>query len=229
MPTFAYVVKDKAGRTHNGVLDIETKNALVERLWKQDFVVLSIEERQDRHAVLKIGQPSVKTEQLVVFSRQLATLGGGGIAIVGALDVLAEQVTDRVFRQVLARVRDDVEGGSSFSEALGKHPRIFSELFINMVKAGESSGRLDEILDRLASYIEKVEGLRRKVAASLFYPAVVSVLAMCITVFLVIFVVPKFKEIFTSFGGQLPGPTQMLLNLSDSLRAYFVMEVILVF
>ncbi len=229
MPTFAYVVKDKAGRTHNGVLDIDTKNALVERLWKQDFVVLSIEERQAKGAVLKIGQPTVKTEQLVVFSRQLATMVASGIAIVGALDVLAEQVTDRVFRQVLARIRDDVEGGSSFSEALGKHPRIFSELFVNMVKAGESSGRLDEILDRLASYTEKVEGLRRKVAASLFYPAVVSVLAMCITAFLVIFVVPKFKEIFTSFGGKLPGPTQMLLNLSDFLRAYFVIELIFVF
>ena len=228
MPTFAYVVKDKAGKTHNGVLEIETKNALVERLWKQDFVVLSIEERQAKGAVLKVGQPSVKMEQLVVFSRQLATMVASGIAIVGALDVLAEQVTDRAFRQVLARIRDDVEGGASFSEALGKHPRIFTDLFVNMVKAGESSGRLDEILDRLAAYIEKVEGLRRKVAASLFYPILITILSFLITSFLVIFVVPKFKEIFTSFGGELPMPTQILLNLSDFMRGYFVLEVIMV-
>jgi type IV pilus assembly protein PilC len=225
MPTFAYVVKDKVGRTHSGTLEIESRNALVERLWKQDFVVLSIEERQARQAVLKFGQPSVKAMQLVIFSRQLATMIASGIPIVGALDVLAEQMEDRTFRQILQRVKDEIEGGSSLSQSLSKHPRVFSDFFVNMVTAGESSGRLDEILDRLASYLEKIDALRNKVRASLFYPALVSVLAFAITGFLVVVVVPRFKEIFTSLGGELPLPTRILLGTSDFLRQYLVAEI----
>jgi len=228
MPTFAYVVKDKAGRTHSGSREIESRNALIEQLWKQDFVVLSIEERQSRRGVIRLGQPSVKIVQLVIFSRQLATMVASGIPIVGSLDVLAKQVEDRTFRQILSRVRDDVEAGASLSEALGKHPRVFSEFFVNMTRAGETSGKLDEILDRLAAYLEKVDSLQRKVRASLFYPALVSLLAFGITAFLVIVVVPKFREIFTALGGQLPWPTQVLLNTSDFLRHYFVAEVLVV-
>lgn len=226
MSTFAYVVKDKAGKTHSGSVEIESRQALIERLWKQEFVVLSIEERQARRAVLKVGQPSVKTEQLVIFSRQLATMVASGIPIVGAIDVLAEQMEVRAFQQILKRIRDEVEGGSSFSECLAKHPKVFSDFYVNMVKAGESSGKLDEILDRLAAYQEKIDILRRKVTSSLFYPAFVTVMAISITAFLVVFVVPKFKEIFSSFGGALPTPTMMLLNLSDTLRHYFVLIVV---
>jgi len=228
MPTFAYVVKDKAGRTHSGSLDVDSRQALIERLWKQEFVVLSIQERGARQAVLKVGQPSVKTEQLVIFSRQLATMVASGIPVVGALDVLGEQIEDRTFRHILRRIKGDVEGGSNLSESLGRHPRVFSDFFVNMVKAGESSGRLDEILDRVASYLEKTEALKRKVRASLFYPALVSFLAFGITTFLVIVVVPRFKEIFTSLGGQLPFATQLLLSTSDFVRQYFLAEILLV-
>jgi len=229
MPTFAYVVKDKVGKTHSGTLDIESRNALIERLWKQEFVVLSIEEREGggvRASVLKVGQSRVKTEQLVIFSRQLATMVDSGIPVVSALDVLADQVEDRTFQKILQKLRDDVEAGSSLSEAMGLHPRVFSDFFVNMVRAGESSGRLDEILDRVASYVEKVDTLQRKVTASLFYPAFVSVLAFAITTFLVVVIVPKFKEIFTALGGELPLPTQLLLSLSDGMRRYLVIEVL---
>ncbi len=226
MPTFAYVVKDKGGRTRSGTLEIESRNALIEQLWKQEFVVLSIEERQARKAVLSMMQPRVKVMQLVIFARQLATMVASGIPIVGSLDVLAKQMDDKVFRQILARIRDDVEAGSSMSEALGKHPRVFSEFFVNMIRAGETSGKLDEILDRLAAYLEKVDNLRRKVQASLFYPAMVSFLAFIITTFLVIVIVPKFRDIFTSLGGELPLPTRILLGTSDFLRAYFVAELL---
>ena len=228
MPTFAYVVKDKAGKTHSGTLETESRNSLIEQLWKQDFVVLSIEERQAHRAVMKFGTPRVKTMLLVIFSRQLATMVASGIPIVGSLDVLAKQMEDKVFSRVLERIRDDVEAGSSLSEALHKHPRLFSDFFVNMAKAGESSGKLDEILDRLASYLEKADVLARKVRSSLFYPILVSGLAFLITAFLVIVVVPKFKEIFTSLGGELPMPTKILLGLSDFMRHYFVAEVIVV-
>ncbi len=227
MPTFSYVVKDKSGKTHSGTLETASRNALIEQLWKQEMIVLSIDERaQGRTSLLQVGQARVKTEALVVFSRQLATMVDSGIPIVSALDILAQQVEDRTLRQVLRKIRDDVEAGASLSEGLGRHPRVFGDLFMNMVRAGESSGRLDEILDRLAGYIEKISILQRKVKASLFYPAFVSFLAFAITAFLVIVIVPKFKDIFTALGGALPLPTQILLQLSDSLRHYLVVEVI---
>lgn len=228
MPTFAYVVKDKTGKTHSGTLETESRNALVEQLWKQDFVVLSIDEKaQSKTAsMLKIGEPRVKTEQLVIFSRQLATMVDSGIPISPALDVLSEQMDDRNFRAILKRVRDDIEAGASLSEAAGRHPKIFSDFFVNMMRAGESSGHLDEILDRVATYLEKVSGLQRKVQASLFYPAFVSFLAFSITSFLVIVIVPKFKDIFTQLGGTLPLPTLLLLKLSEFMGKYLIFELL---
>jgi len=225
MPTFGYVVKDKVGKTHTGTLESESRNTLIEQLWKQEFVVLSIEERaKARFSLLKVGQPSVKAEQLVIVSRQLATMVDSGIPIAPALEVLADQLEDRNFRLILQKVRDDIEAGSSLSEAISRHPRAFSEFFVNMVRAGESSGRLDEILDRVATYIEKVSVLQRKVKASLFYPAFVTVLAIGITAFLLIVIVPKFKEIFQSLGGELPLPTQLLLSLSEFMGKYLFYE-----
>lgn len=224
MPTYAYVVKNKTGRTLQGSLAAASRQSLIEQLWKQEFTVLSIAERQARAPGLRFGRGSVKTQQLVIFSRQLATMVASGIPIIGSIEALMDQMEDRAFQAVLKRIRDEVEAGSSMSEALAKHPRVFSEFFLNMVRAGESSGRLDEILDRLANYLEKIEALRRKVQASLYYPAVVSVLAFSISAFLVIVIVPKFKEIFTTLGGNLPLPTRILLQTSDVLRQYLVLE-----
>ncbi len=231
MPTFAYVVKDKSGKTHSGTLEIDSRNALIEQLWKQEFVVLSIDERPqgNRPSIMKIGQGRIKSDSLVIFSRQLATMVDSGIPIAPALDVLTEQIEDRVFKQILKRMRTDIESGSSLSEAAGRHPKVFSDFYVNMIRAGESSGRLDEILDRVAGYLEKVTVLQRKVKASLFYPAFVSVLAFAITTFLIVVIVPKFKEIFTSLGGQLPLPTQVLLMVSDFMGHFLVLEVIGVF
>ena len=227
MPTFAYVVKDKTGKTHSGTLEVESRNALVEQLWKQDFVVLSIDERaQAKSSMLRIGAPGVKSDQLVIFSRQLATMVDSGIPISPALDVLAEQMDDRNFRQILRKIRDDIEAGASLSEAAGRHPKAFSDFFVNMMRAGESSGHLDEILDRVASYLEKVSALQRKVQASLFYPAFVSILAFLITSFLVVVIVPKFKDIFTQLGGELPLPTMILLKLSEYMGKYIIFEIL---
>ncbi len=230
MPTFAYVVKDKSGKTHSGTLESESRSALIEQLWKQDFVILAVDERRStKHALMQVGQGRVKSGQLVIFSRQLATMVNSGIPIISALEVLADQIDDRNLGQVLRKMRDDIEVGSSLSESAGKHPKVFSGFFVNMMRAGESSGRLDEILDRVASYIEKVDVLQRKVKASLFYPAFVSILAFAITTFLIVVIVPKFKEIFTALGGQLPRPTQMLLGLSEFMRRYLVLEVAAIF
>src|SRR3989338_7128052 len=151
MPVFGYVVKDKIGKTHSGTLEVESRNALIEQLWKQEFVVLSIEERPQGKAVLLVGQPRVRSDQLVIFSRQLATMVDSGIPIPPALDVLADQMEDKNFRTTLKKILDDIEAGSSLSESLGRHPRIFSDFFVNMVRAGESCGRRDEILTPAAT------------------------------------------------------------------------------
>ena len=227
MPLFAYIVKDKGGKTHSGMLETVSRTALIEQLWKQEFVVLAVDEKApSKFSMVKVWAGRVKAEHLVVFARQLATMVDSGIPIASALEVLAEQIDDRTFQQVLRKVRDDIEAGASLSEGIARHPKVFSEFFMNMVRAGESSGRLDEILDRVASYLEKVNALQQKVRASLFYPAFVSVLAFGITTFLLVVIVPKFKEIFATLGGRLPAPTQFLLNLSEFLGHYLVWEAL---
>lgn len=227
MPTFTYVVKDVTGKTHSGTFEAKSRNALIEHLWKQEFVILAIDERpQGVPILLQIGKPGVKTDQLVVFSRQLATMVDSGIPIAQSLDVLSEQSEDRTLSATLRKVREDIEAGMSLSEALTRHPKIFSDFFINMVRAGESSGRLDEILDRVASYLEKVAALQRKVTSSLFYPGFVAALAFGITSFLLIVIVPKFKEIFASLGGELPLATRILIQVSEFLGRYLVLELV---
>ena len=226
MPTYAYIVKDQSGRKRVGHIEMLSRRSVLEQLWKQDFIVLSVKERRKLEG--KNGATGgrsgggVKSEQLVIFSRQLATMVASGIPIIASLDVLSQQVDDAKFRNVLKRIREEVEGGSNFSESLAKHPRIFSEFFVNMIRAGESSGKLDEILDRLAAYTEKVDALRRKVIASLFYPAMVVSLVICIVVAVMLFLVPMFRDIYASLGGKLPGPTLFLLQTSDALRHYCV-------
>ena len=145
-----------------------------------------------------------------------------GIPLVGALDILGEQIENKTFAAVIIEIRNDVETGSSFSEGLAKHKEVFSQLFINMVKAGESSGMLDEILDRLALYLEKTNSLQRKIKSALVYPAVVSSMALAITLVLLLKVIPVFKGIFAGFGAQLPRPTMILIMISDILQKYFL-------
>lgn len=230
MTAFAYTVKDTAGQTRNGTLEAASRQALMEQLWKQELVVLSIQEQERRTGALqRMVQARVPISQLVVFSRQLATMVASGIPIIGALDVLADQVEHRGLKRIIRRIGTEVEGGASLSECLAKHPAVFSEFVVSMIKAGESSGRLDEILDRVASYLEKTDSLRRKVQSSLFYPIVVTCLAGGITAFLVIVIVPKFKDIFTSLGGELPLPTRILMTVSEFLGRYLLFEIAIVF
>jgi type IV pilus assembly protein PilC len=145
-----------------------------------------------------------------------------GLAMDQSLQALAEQTDDKVMRDVIKDVTSRVEGGDSFSEALQKHPKVFNRLYVSMVSAGEKGGLLAEILARLATYLENTARLRRKVKSAMMYPTVVTIVAIGITIFLLVKVVPVFGEIYTSFHGQLPGPTQFLIALSDTLRNYFL-------
>lgn len=222
MGHFTYTAKRLTGETITGTLEAETQQAVLEALRKQGLVIIGIREAAAKAA----GRARVRLEDLVVFSRQLATLVEAGIPLVTSLDTLHAQLERPGFKGVIGRVRDDVEGGASFTEALAKHPGVFSGLFVNMVKAGEASGTLAEILDRLATYMEKTAALQRKVKSALVYPAVVSGLAVLITIFLIVKVVPTFKGIFATLHGTLPLPTQILLGVSDVFQHYFVVGII---
>lgn len=231
MPSFNFVVKDKKGKTLSGVVDAESRNALLEQLWKQQLTVLSVSESSGSGGggfKFKGGPSKIRLNQLVIFSRQMATLIESGISVVPALAILSDQIEDKNFQKILIRMKEEVESGSSLSEAAAKFPQAFSDLYVNMIQAGEQSGQLDEILDRVASYLEKAGALKRKVTSSLIYPAFVTLLAFGITAFLLIVIVPKFRDIFITLGGALPKPTQMLLDFSDLVKSYWVIGFIII-
>ena len=221
---FKYAAKDRDGKNVTGILDAVDRNAAIGMLRKRDLVIISLDESRsgfNLSAVFK-SKKRIKLEDLVIFSRQLATMVDAGIPLVSALDILGEQIENKTFSACIIEIRNEVEAGSSLSEALARHKSVFSQLFVNMVKAGESSGMLDEILDRLALYLEKTNSLQRKIKSALVYPAVVSSMALAITLVLLLKVIPVFKGIFAGFGAQLPRPTMILIMISDTLQKYFL-------
>lgn len=220
MPIYEYVAKDQSGNNLKGSVEAKSKQELLEKLRNENMVIISVNEASAKKERLSRGKIGI--DDLVVFSRQLATMVDAGIPILGSLDVLAQQAENHAFREVLRRIRNDVEVGQSLSGAFAKHPKVFSTLYISMIKAGETSGMLSEILDRLATYLEKVSSLQKKVKAALVYPAVVTFMAFAITILLFVKVIPVFKSIFSGFGAELPLPTAILIGVSDVFRKYWI-------
>lgn len=221
MSTFRYIAKDKSTKTVTGSIEAASESEAAEILHKKELVIVSIEQQKKMAAGVKrdIG---IKADDLVIFSRQLATMIDAGIPLVQSLSILAEQIENKSLKSVVNQVCQDIQAGMSFCDSLARHPKVFSELFINMSRAGEATGMLDEVLDRLASYLEKSAALTRKVRSSLVYPAVVVSMAILITGVLLLKVVPTFKSIFASLGGSLPLPTLILIGISDLLRRNFL-------
>ena len=222
MLLFGYVAKDSQGLKISGVLEAVDQHEAISVLHKKGLIVISVREEKAK----KVTERGVKIDDLVIFSRQLATMVEAGITLVQTLRILSEQAENKILSSVTLSIREDIEGGSSLHEAMARHPKIFSNLYINMVKAGETSGLLDEILDRLSSYLEKTAALQRKVKSSLVYPVVVITMAILITLVLLIKVVPTFEGIFATLGGTLPLPTQILIGVSNVLRQMFFLVVI---
>jgi type IV pilus assembly protein PilC len=207
MAAFVYVARETAsGREIHSSVEAATEQAAVAALFKRDMLVLSIQEKVPKQGRTSGGR--VDLAELVVFTRQLATMVDAGLAIVQCLQALADQTLNKVMRDTLRDVCARVENGDSFSEALQRHPRTFSRLYVCMVAAGEKGGLLAEILARLATYLENTARLRKKVKAAMMYPTLVSVAAIVITVLLLVKVVPVFGQIFVSFRATLPAPTQ---------------------
>lgn len=225
MPAFVYVARETAsGREVRSAVEAATEHAAIAALLNRNLLVVSIQEKVGKKG--KTAGGKVALQDLVIFTRQLATMIDAGLAMVQSLQALADQTTNKVMRDVIRDVCTRVEGGDSFSEALQKHPKVFIRLYVCMVAAGERGGLLAEILSRLALYLENAARLRKKVKAALMYPTVVTIVAIGITTFLLVKVVPVFGEIFSSFGAALPAPTQFLVRFSKLVRHFFPVLVL---
>lgn len=231
MPLYKYVAKDKEAKTVTGTVEASGSEELINILRTRGLVIISVSETRPRPKLLSISfiKRRVKLDDIVIFSRQLATMVSAGIPLVNALDILGEQIEKKNFRNIVLRVRDKIETGSSLSEGLEGYVDTFSTLYVNMVKAGESSGSLDEILDRVATYFEKTSTLRKKIKSAMIYPTIIAIMAISVTALLLIKVIPIFKEIYAGFGAGLPLPTQILISVSDFISRYFFFGIGLLF
>src|SRR5205823_2103359 len=172
------------------------------------------------------GIGGITQKDIVIFTRQFATMIDAGLPLVQCLDILASQLDNLAFREVLTKVKVKVESGSTLADALNEHPKVFDTLYTQLVAAGEIGGILDTILNRLAAYIEKNEKLKSKVRGAMVYPSIVLTVAVGVTVVLLLFVTPTFEKMFKDFGGAMPMPTQIVIDLSKLLQKYFLLMVV---
>jgi len=231
MPIFGYKVRSQQGSVLTGTMEAGEQRMVVDRLRRQRFIVLEIGEikknaLKDVLDSINFLKKRVRQKDLVLFSRQLSTLIGAGVPIVQGLTILLDQIDNPAFKEVISNVREDIESGTSITEALGRHPAVFGELYVNMVRAGELGGILDAILERLSGYLEAAATLRGKIKSAMVYPAAISLVAGAVTTFLIIVVVPAFVKIFQQAGAELPLPTQMLLMFSNFLKRYIIFLII---
>ncbi|MCX6968056.1 MAG: type II secretion system F family protein [Verrucomicrobia bacterium] len=229
MITYAYQARNSEGKTVSGVADAINEENAINTLMARGLMVLSLEQK----AVGSSNRRGVKVSDsdLVLFTRQLATMVEAGLPLLTALTALYEQSDPRKqagLRYVVGEIMARVQQGETFNEAIAKQPKIFSRLYISMVKAGETGGMLSDILDRLAGFLESASRLTKKVKSAMTYPVIVILIALSITTFLIVKVVPTFGGIFSEFGAKLPAPTQFLIDVSDAIRGSWVWIVLVI-
>lgn len=221
MPVFSYSARPATGvgGIQNGEVDLTSKEDVLAYLHKQKLIPVSVREKP-KDISFKIGT-GVKTRDIVIFTRQFATMINSGLPLVQALDILAEQTENTSLRKVIQDVLYDVESGHTLADAMGKHPKVFTDLFVNMVAAGEAGGILDTILLRLATFLEKNDALVRKIKGAMIYPAVIAFVATSAVAILLIFVIPTFQQMFDAAGVPLPLPTRLVIVASVVLQGYW--------
>jgi len=223
MPVFAYSGRTRTGQTINGEMEAPNREAVVAQLRRQQVMATAVTPKA-RDIDLKVPGFGAKVgdRDLAVVTRQLATMIDAGLPLVQCLDILAQQQEKKVFQKALHDIRMAVEGGATFSASLKRHPKIFSTLYTNMVEAGEAGGILDTILNRLAAYIEKAMALKKRIKTAMFYPSTIVAVAVVVVIFLLIYVIPTFEQLFEGFGATLPLPTVIVLEASRLVRAYIL-------
>lgn len=218
MPTtFQWSGKTAKGTITSGEMVGTSRDDVISQLRRKNITATTVSEKTEiKRSFLSLGG-KVNDKDIVVFTRQFSTMIDAGLPLVQGLDILAEQVENKSLARTLTLIKADVEAGSTYADALRKHQKVFSELYVNMVAAGEAGGILDTILNRLALYIEKAMKLKKKVKGAMIYPAVVSSIAVLVIAVIMIFVIPTFSKMFTTLGGTLPLPTRIVINMSNFL------------
>jgi type IV pilus assembly protein PilC len=228
MAKFAWEGSTRSGQQLKGEMEAPSLEAVMIQLRRQGIQPGNVKERgKGLDIELKIPgmEQKVTTKDLVVFTRQFATMIDAGLPLVQCLDILGKQQDNKTFKKILLQVKEDVESGSTFADALKKHPKAFDELYVNLVAAGEIGGILDTILNRLAAYIEKALKLKKKVKSAMTYPATIIGIAVVVIAVILIFVIPSFEKMFADFGGELPGPTQFVIDLSNLIQRYILVFI----
>lgn len=230
MAKFRWEARGRTGSVQNGVMDAPSREMVEAQLKKFGFSGINIkEEGKGLSMEIKIpglGGKKVQTKEIVVFTRQFATMIDSGLPLVQCLEILSSQQENKTFREVLVKVKESVEGGSTFADALARHPKVFDDLFVNLVAAGEVGGILDTILNRLASYTEKAMKLKKQIKGAMVYPTTVMSIAIIVIAVIMIFVIPTFASMFADFGGELPAPTQFVISLSNFLVKYIIVILV---
>ena len=227
MPVFVWEGKTAQGKILKGEMEALNQQAVLARLRNQRIQPMPTRVREkgtglDREITIPGFGSKVKDRDVMIFTRQFATMIDAGLPIVQGLDILTQQTENKLFRNTIRTIKQDVEGGSTLAEALKKHPKVFDDLYVNMVAAGEAGGVLNTILSRIAVFIEKASKLKRKVKGAMIYPCTIIVVAVAVVSILLLYVIPVFGELYGSAGKALPLPTQMTINVSNWFRAYFL-------
>lgn len=232
MSSFQYTARDKQGNSTSGVMEAENKQDLISKLREKGLMPTTVVDgsagkagaaRMAVHGTVKGKR--VRADEMVLFTRSLATMVNSGLPLLQGIDIMIEQTESENFKAVLTQVGQDIEAGLTFSDALKKHPKAFSELYSSMVRAGEASGDLDGILLQLAEFLEATEKLKREIRSAMTYPVIALVIVVLIAGGLLIFIVPRFEDIFTSLGRTLPAPTRALMAVSAILRSYILIVI----
>src|SRR3954453_7854365 len=226
LPVWTWEGKTRTGEIRRGEMEATDETQVSARLRAMALVNLKVKKKA---FAFKFKLPGlgggIGQKDLVIFTRQFATMIDAGLPLVQCLDILAGQLDNMAFREVLTKVKSKVEAGSTLADALGAHPKVFDTLYVQLVAAGEIGGILDTILNRLAAYIEKAEKLKAKVKGAMVYPSIVLTVAIGVTVVLLLFVTPTFEKMFKDFGGAMPAPTQIVIDLSKFLQKYILLMI----
>jgi type IV pilus assembly protein PilC len=221
MPIYQWKARTRQGTLKKGEIEAVNDQAVMAQLRSQLLMPVSVKEKaKDVTEFLRLIKQGISTRELVIFTRQFATMIDAGLPLVQCLDILAEQNPNKRFKGIIREVRQEVEQGSTFADALRKHPKPFDALYVNLVQAGEIGGILDTILNRLAVYLEKADSLARKVKGAMVYPTTVLVVAIGVVVLMLVKVIPTFAKMFLDFGGELPAPTQLVITMSEFMQQW---------
>jgi len=229
MPVYLWEAETRKGEKRKGEIEAANEAALRGILRRQGLASIAIKPKpKDLADYLPFLKKKVKEKEIVIFCRIFSTMINAGLPLIQCLELLAQQEQNKTFAKVIRSIKEDIEGGSTLSDALKKHPQIYDELFVNLVSAGESGGILDVILQRLSNYMEKAMKLKSKVKGAMTYPASVLVISIAVVALLLVKVIPVFKKMFEGFGSELPGPTQFLINVSEVAQKYFLVAIVAV-